>query len=431
MTTSTTPAAPAPGALFDIPLAASSPTQYYEAPDTTEDLSFSLPTANEQVVNGIQPLSQTDVITDLELELDVSQTYTAGTGQTLTVSPWAPYNALRNISMPSQNVYSSVEVSNGTYLQFVNQMRPYRHTDQRLNGYANPAGYDLASGAANGYINPNGVQPPLQVPAQYSDTLASYNLLMRIPIGVWFDEYWPLDADGLPVDAAGQLAPPESTFVAPLYMASANKVVQPKFSFSAPFGLANDAPVYTTTNTASGDTASTFSGSATLTIRRHAVRGNPAALPPPHAWQYQVKDREKTIGSTTKFSFLQEPSDGQVLSSTLVLFDPAANGGIGAPIPASNIKKLTWSYGSGVVAFQGSATALQRRFLAQHGFLPPPGFFPFDNAVDQRGRVTNRIAAAQADTYNTTGIGWTVELNTAPSDQTVAVLLNDLLRLVQ
>lgn len=428
-----------PGALFDVPMANASPTQYYDGVDTTDELTFSLPTAAEAPINGIQALSQTDVVLDVEVEIAISQDYVAGTGQTLTVSPWAPFNALRNISMPSQNVYASVEVSNGAYLAFVNALRPFRHTNQRTNLFANPAGYDLASGTAYGYQNSAGQQPPLQVSAQYSTAQAAYNYLLRLPVGLWFDEYWPLNALGLPFttavnqqgQATEQLASPVSTFVSPLYMASANKIVQPRISVAAPYGAADTSPVYTTALTATGDTPSTFSGSGSLTVRRRGVRGAPAFLPPVHAWQYQVKEDSKTIGATSKVTFLQDPKDGQVLSSTLVLFDPAANGGIGAPIPPSQIKKLTFTYGSGVIAFQGSPTVLQRRFLEQHGFLPPAGFYPLDNAMDDRGRITNRIAASQFNTYNTVGIGWSVELNSSPSDQATATLVTECLRLVQ
>lgn len=429
--TTTAPGASAtpPGALFDIPLVPTV-TQYYDELDSTDDLSFTLPTSTATTLNGIQPLTQTDVVLDVELEMAISQTYTKGTGQTLTVSPWAPWNLLRDISMPSQNVYSSVEVSNGAYLAFVNAMRPLRHTEQRLNLYANPAGYDMASGTLFGNVNSAGAQSPLQIAAQYTDSVSSYNLLMRIPIGIWFDEYWSLNALGQPVDPSGALIPPISTFVAPLYMASANKVVQPRLTLAAPFGSADQSPVYTTTNDASGDTASTFSGSGTVSVRRYAVRGQPASLPPAHAWQYQVKESSKTMGATTKLTYMQDPQDGQVLSSTLVLFDPGS-GSAGAPISTSSVKRLTYTYGSGAIAFQGTPQTLQRRFLAKHGFLPPPGFYPLDHAVDDRGRVTNRIAASQFDTYNTTGIGWTVEFSTAPSDTATATLLSECLRLVQ
>lgn len=436
----TEPNPPAPqvqvGAIFDIPVANAQPTQYYDQLDTTEDLTFTLPQTSESPINGIQNIDETDVVLDLELELEISQDYTAGTGQTLTASPWAPYNLLRNIELKLQNVYSSIDVKDGMQLAFINAMRPFRHTEQRLNLGANPAGYDVGSGTAYGYFNPEGVQSPLQIPAQYSPDLASYNLIMRLPLGVWFDEYWRLDPLGIPVSnppgssSLSDILPPMSTFVSPLYMASANKVVNPNISLAPPFGAANVAPVFTTSNDASGDTPSTFSGSGSLSVRRYGVRGGPSAMPPPHAWQYQVSSASQTIGSTTHFTYRHDPSAGQILSSTLILFDPLA-GAAGSPLPPSQIKRLTWAYGSGVVGFQGSPSVLQRRFLAQHGFLPPPGYFCQDNAVDQRGRVTNRIAAAQYDTYNTTGIGWSVDLNSAGSAQTIATLLTESLRLVQ
>lgn len=423
------PAQAPPGILFDVP-SPPTVTQYYEQLDTTEQLAFTLPTLNAAPINGVQPLGQYDVILGLDLELELTQSYTAGTGQTLTTSPWAPFNLLRDISMPSQNVYSSVEVTNGAYLAFVNQLRPLRHTAQRLNHFANPSGYDLASGTSYGTVNAQGAQSPLQVVSQYTSATASYNLLMRVPIGVWFDEYWSLNANGQPLDPAGKMIGPISGFVSPLYMGSSNKIVQPRFSFAAPFGPANSSPVFTTTNDASGDTPSTFSGSGTLSVRRYAVRGQPETYPPAHAWQYTVHESSKTMGSSTRLVYMQDPQDGQVLSSTLVLFDPGS-GAAGTPIPASQIKKLTFSYGSGAVAFQGSPAALQRRFLEQHGFLPPPGFYPIDFGVDDRGRITNRIAASQYNTYVTTGVGWSVEFNSAPSDEATATLLTESLRLVQ
>ena len=62
---------------------------------------------------------------------------------------------------------------------------------------------------------------------------------------------------------------------------------------------------------------------------------------------------------------------------------------------------------------------MQRRWVAQHGTLLPPGVIALDFATNQRGQVTNHRLP---NTLTTGGILWTLKFKSAQSAEAYAVL---------
>ena len=116
----------APGQLFDVPGGPGGGTQWQETYESTNGLSITLSSSNQVVANGIQSFKQTDVVLDWLFKLTVTQTYTQGTGQTLTNSAYAPFNAIGPFQLQIQNQYSSVKVESGIDLYIFNLIRPGR-----------------------------------------------------------------------------------------------------------------------------------------------------------------------------------------------------------------------------------------------------------------------------------------------------------------
>ncbi len=373
--------APAPGQLFEVPGAAGGGTQWQDQYESTEDLAVTLNQTNPVTVNGIQKFKQVDVVTDWDLHVAITQTYTAGTS-TLTNSAYAPFNQLGSFKLKIQNQYSSVDVENGIDLYIFNLLRPRTKSDRRNLLYANPAGSPAGGTAGDGYYTAALAQPNLVVPAQWTNALAGYGAVLRIPAAQWFDVYWDLDVSGNPV------SPPHRALVSPQFMAGTTREITPKMVFNAmSSGQLDTAPV----NIGAG--TGTATGSATLSFRRKAIyAANPAVMPVEYAWQYRWVTDRRQIAGQSKMPLLLPIDAGQVLSIYVRLWDPDANGGLGAPIALSNVTKVQLQYGSGLLRFDGTPLELQKEFFAKHGFLLPEGVMCFDLALDENDRITNARA---------------------------------------
>lgn len=414
--------APAPGAYFDIPGVPGGSTQWSEQYESSTNITTTLSASVQVPVTGILPFKQVDVVTDWLWECQLSSlSFTAGTGQTLTNSSYAPANFIGPVSLLIQNQYSSVDVESGIDLYIFNLIRPYSKANLRNNLYANVAGDRLGDASAGlGYLYGSLAQPLLINSAQWARTSSAYNLLLRIPAGQPFDEYYDLAATGEP------LAGPFSTIVSPQYMAGTTRVISPVIKMNPLLGATTDvAPVQTTTLTASGDTASTAAGTLTSGFRRKSIyAGNPAILPPVYAWQYRWKTTRFSIAGQSR-SDLQLPLDtGQLLACYVRFFDPAANSNVGAPIALSNITRLSLQYGSGLYWFDDQNTSggcfeTQRKWIEDHGFVLPAGAIGWDLAITEHGRISNRRAL---NTLTTAGILVHVEFSSAVSSSAYAVL---------
>ena len=418
----TTQAAPAPGDYFDIP-GVQGQTQFFDQFEDTQGLSVTVSSSSQAPVLGIADFRRTDVIFNWQLHYTfTNQVFTAGTGQTLTTSAYAPYNILGPVQLQIQNQYASVNVESGIDLYVLNLIRPYRRSASRhgvLNG-ANAEGAPVGN-AGVGYLNVSTPQASLVAPAQWTRASTAFDLLLDLPAGIWLDEYYALSIDG------NYLGALPDVFVSPQYMAGTQRLIKPALTMNPLLGVTTDvAPVQTTSNTPTSDTASTASITATLSIRRRGVYGssNVNVLPPVQPWQYSVVTQRFSINGLTKTSTLKLPDNsGQILSTWLRLFDPSANGGVGAPIQLSaiggTIESVQLLYGSGLTWFEGTAEEAQKLWLDQRGFLLPQGVLAFDFAVDEQDNLTNKRCP---NTYTTAGIQWVLNFSATTSSTAYAVM---------
>jgi hypothetical protein len=419
--------APLPGQYFDTPGIAGGSTQWTEQDDASTDVVTAQSASAQVPIQGIQQYRQTDVVTDWTMCLAfTSQSYAAGTGQTLTASAYAPMNAVGPVKQIIQNQYSSVDVESGIDLYIFNLMRPYRSASgfsggTPLNLYANPAG-DPVGGTATGFLTTGLAQANQINSAIWSTSVTAYNLLLRLPAAQWFDKYYDLAVTGEP------LTMPHPALVSPQYMAGTTRVITPQIFLNQGLGAGTDtAPVATTTLTPTSDTASTFSGTATLRLRRRAAyAGNPAILPPVYAWQYRWKTQRFSIAGVSQANLIVPLDTGQLLSLYVRMFDPSAASGIGAPININTLTRVNLQYGAGLYYFDaqtiGGTTAaelLQKLWLDQHGNLLPQGVVAYDLAIDERGNMTN---ARCLNTLSTAGILAHLEFTSALSSTAYAVL---------
>jgi len=407
--------APLPGQFFDVPGINGGSTQWTEQAETTPNLVTQMLAGQSVQIVGVLPYRQTDVVVDWSAQFNFTLDYTAGTGQTLTASPYAPFNLIGQVQQVIQNQYASVDVENGIDWYIFNLIRPERKSNRRNNLYANPAGAPAGSGGAPGYWKNQLAQPELLGTAQWSIASGAFTTRLRLPASQWFDAYYDLAVTGEPVTAA------HPALVTPQYQAGTTRVITPSFILNAGLGASLDtAPVNTTTNTGGGDTPTTFTGSNNLNLRRHAVyAGNPAFAPPVYAWQYRWKTKRFGLSGVSTTDILIPLDTGQLLSCYVRMFDPAANDGIGGAIGLDTITNVQFQYGSGLFWFNGTPLQNQLLWIEQHGFLLPEGVFGFDFATDERDGITNKRAP---NTLTTGGLLVHIEFTAPCSSSAYAVL---------
>jgi len=407
-----------PGALYGVP-GLTNPVEQY---DSTQGLVTAGSGSSQVPINGIAPLEQTDVVLGWELftTYSIATAPTAGTSQTLAVSPYAPYNIFGPTKLSLQNQYSPIDVLSGRDLGVFQSYRPrYLKTDVRNANLASPVlGAAYGSGAwAESQL--------LEGAAAWSSTYttAGKTFVMRLPASIEFDYYYPLDIEGNIVGNPGR------AIVSPQYMGGTTRIVTPQLTLSQGLGGGDISPFTTTT---SGSTASTFTAGVgtNISIRRNAIysANNPQVLPPVQPWQYALHTWQYPIGSQTKVQ-IPVPNDvGQILSIWVILWDPAAASGAGAAIAMSTVNTCQLKYGSGLFRFDDTPTTMQSRWIQQHATLPPAGFIGWDCALNPDGRLMNN--GGVLNTLTTNAINVALTLGTAGSAQTYAVVGTEALQYV-
>lgn len=409
---------PSPGSSFDIP-GVPNQTQWFDQYEDTQSLAFTPSATTQQPINSIADFRRTDIVLNWRHRFAITAaSFTAGTGQTLTTSAYAPYNLLGAVVLQIQNQYQSINVENGIDWFIFNLIRPFwRGQTAGHNNYGNPAGDPLGNQGV-GYLNASTPQAPLIPPtgAQWTRSTTAYDLILDVPGGVWLDEYYMLSVDG-----QYQGALPDC-FVSPQYMAGTQRLIKTALQTNPLVATTTDnGPVASTALTPTTDTASTGAATGSLFIRRQGVYGNndPANLPPPQPWQYRWKTtRFSLTGLTTKF--IQIPDDsGQVLSCYLRMFDPSAASGIGGPIQLSTLTNVQFLYGAGLAWFYGTAEECQALWLDQHDYLLPQGVLAMDFALDELNVYSNKRAM---NTLTTAGIEWNLTFSASTSTTAYVVL---------
>lgn len=372
-----------PGALYGVP----GITQRFEQPDTTQADVVNLSVTNNVSWNTVQPFQQTDVVHWWELDAEWLNTWVVKTGKTVTLSPYAPHNLLQNTSIQMQGQYKPIDVTCGTDLAIFQYYRPMRGSaqmaSQPLLG-ANPAGtfQNAAFPQANICATPSMTKTTSTTPV---------HLYYELPASLWFDQYWDLAENGQ------VLAPPIATYVSPQYMSGGQRTVRFRTQYAA-YNAANADQGPMAGGSVVGNTFTT-TGSVTGTLRRVGVyaQTDPRTMPPVFNWQYQRHSFQYPVAGKTQVT-IPISDYGQILSVWVRFFDPTAN----APVTVTTgITKAQLLYGSNLPRFDDSqsatsgtsAKAMQKRFLDQHGFLPPAGTFIWDMALtDTGGYVTNAKA---------------------------------------
>jgi hypothetical protein len=192
------------------------------------------------------------------------------------------------------------------------------------------------------------------------------------------------------------LAPPIATYVSPQYMAGGQRTVRLRTQYAA--YNASNADTGPLGSGVTGNTLST-TGTVTGTLRRVGVyaQTDPRTMPPVFNWQYQRHSFQYPVAGKTKVT-IPITDYGQILSVWVRFFDPTANAAVTV---TTNVNKAQLLYGSNLARFDdgnsattgAAAKAMQKRFLDQHGFLPPVGTFIWDMALtDTGGYITNAKA---------------------------------------
>ncbi len=366
-----------PGVKYGVP----GITQRFEQYDTTQAAVTALSSAGPVPWNNVNPLQKTDVVHWWELVIAWTNTYTLGT-ETVALSPYAPYSLLQNFSLQMQGQYKPLDVLNGFDAALFQLYRPMRGSAQMaaqvLLGSA-PAGSPTSLWANAAIPQANLVALPNMT---VTSSATPIPFILEVPGCLWFDQYWDLAEDGT------VMAAPVSAYVSPQYMGGGERIVTPKTQFSS-FATSNDQGAIGIT---AAGTVTAFPSSVSIDIRRIGVYAStdPEEMPPVFNWQYQRRARQLPIGAQNKVDF-PLTDYGQILSIFVRLFDPTTLPGSAFNI--ANVSKCQVLYGSNLPRFDDTPETAQKRFLDQHGFLPPVGTLIWDMALtDTGGYVTNAKA---------------------------------------
>lgn len=365
-------------ALFGLP----GLTNWSEQIENNDGTSLTLSQANQTTFQYSSNLINTDILYRLMVDVAITNTVTAN-AQTVTASQMFPYIFGGPTTLSMQSQFNQLDVENHFDAKLFELLRPQYNTLATDFWEQNPA-----TNAYNAEAN-------LSTASNYTSASGTIKYSLDIPMGMWFDRYFDLDADG---QLRGNMGPMRA-FVSPQLMAGATRVVYPRMLFNPAFASLFDAGPYMVTG---GGTAATFTGSVVQGWTRKVIYQprSHTDTPPLFGWQYSREAKRQSIAGRTTIDLLL-PTTGQICGLFYRLFDPSASpsGGTGAPIALSNVKNVWLQYGSGLYKYQDTPLRAQRRFQRQHNnYIPPVGVIFHDLVVDEQGNVSNSNALNTLDT---------------------------------
>lgn len=390
-------------------------TQPLEQYENLNNINTVLSLASQTSFNPPASFQKTDIVKWWELEtiINVTTTFVGSTFQ-----PEGPYNIYQGFKLQLQGQYTPVECESGFDIAFFQQYRPMRGrgqmTVQTLIGTNAASTYANAAEPQTNLSTSSGNGANTNLPAAGVST----QFLLEIPGGLFIDGYWDLAIDGtLLPNATGAIAP-ISAFVSPQYMGGGERVVVPKFQFSA----------LTAADADHGPWTGTSAGAANVTINARRIgvyaSANPAELPPVFNWQYRRASKRYPLGAVTKVD-IPVTEYGQLLSVWVKIFDPTTPPGSYYNV-TSNMTKCQLLYGSNLPRFDDDPLTMQRRFADQHGFIPPQGTVVWDMLANTSGdalsndmRVLNTLTNANTHVH--------LEMSPAPGASAYAVIGTELL----
>ena len=348
-------------------------TNEVEQPDNNSGIITALSKGAAQQITGITAFKQTDVIYAWLHKISITETVTQST-DTVTISPYFPYNVVGSYLLNMQQQYPAIAVQNLFDLVQVTNMRPFHRMKRGDYNYTTLQAPAAQLGpAANPYAIPT---------VNLTGTPQTYTIPVWLPASCYFDAYFELSYDGLPISG------PHNGYVSPQDMAGYARVVTPAVIFNPMMASTLDlAPFH------DSGTIATVTATATSNFQRIGVLGNtdPGALPGPTNWQYNIASQQVSLAGRNQVAIpLNSIFTGQIMSITVRLFDPAAAAGVGAAITDSTVTQFLLQFGGNGVYFQGAYDDVQRRFFDQHQYLPPDGVLQLDLASDTQGWTTNQ-----------------------------------------
>lgn len=397
------PSAAQPSSLFNLPGISRS----LEAKENNDGISTTPQQTTQVTATGYTPFKQTDIIESWELQLTYGQTLAVGTG-TITVGAYFPWSVLGPGGLNMQNQFNTLQWSQGYDLAIWQMIRPLRQgTNDRTGAYMTPQ---------TSLYN----QQAALVTSLAAYTIASTSMKLRyeLPVGQWFDVFYPLAGDGSIV-GQGMRA-----FASPQYMAGTSRVVQPNIAFFPAFGPTGDLAPYTATGNA---TATALSAVQNWKRRGWYQPLGPADSPPVFNWQYTRRATQVSLAGVSQKT-IPLPINGQIMSVIYRFYDPAAAAGVGAPIALSTLAEIDLNYGSGLYKFQDYPVDAQSRLIQQHSMLPAEGVVVQDLAIDEAGRITNKDLL---NTMNTSGVQAYVQSNSTFSASAYVEVLVEALTYVE
>lgn len=307
--------APVAGSLFGVPMYS---TQRRLIPDNGNGSLAVTPAGGQQTNVPTTKLDQLDIVQGIKIPFTYTGKWTHGSGKALHASPFFPGNIFKQITFKLQAAYNTFNLP-GPLAAAMQAYRPM--WGNRGLGSVTPDVFASFSGA---------------LPTDGVDDVIVGNI--DIPFAIKFDEYFDLTAQGAP---AAKLY---DAIVSPMFMAAQARVVTPTITIAPQLGL-NDllgSPVSLVT----GDTTSAYAdGALALGLYRDAfwTSNNIQGNPPQFAWLY-TRDfyTQPTSGQSTVQVLIQNTgtSVGQVMSLCFFTWDPAANSGLGAPVPWADVTTI-------------------------------------------------------------------------------------------
>lgn len=405
------PGAAAPvqaGALFGFP----GYTQPLYQPETNDQTTVTLSATAQAKFSAAVPFKNTDVITAWELDLTITNTFTAGTITTTDAQAF-PYNFLGPVTLSIQNMYPAIQVTDGLDLLLFELLHPTirgaQGGDVRQYGGAAPG----TTWASNTAVEANNVAT-----ASSQSSTTSIKLSLILPVCLMIDQYYDLSANGQ------VLMPPHRALVSPQWMAGISRSVRPDITYNALIGTTCDTSPYSV----SGTTLGTASGSVLQGFQRRGYYGSndPRVQPPVYNWQPQRLAKPYNIGAVTKFDINIPNNTGQILLMYLRFFDATA--ATNAPPAISIVTKCQVLYGSGLVRFDDTYITNQKRIYQQLGISLPKGVIAWVLAMDDFGKWNNALAL---NTYTTASPTIHLEFSGAQGAGFYAVLGIETLAYVQ
>jgi hypothetical protein len=350
---------------------------------------------------------QSDVVMQWVMEVSAAVTYTAA-GATFALSPRFPYNVMGPLGLNFQNQFDTINLPDGFSAAWMQAMRPSKW------GYL-PQFVDQ-----NPIVDPYSTQTSQITLSTYSTSVQPWKFSLDLLPGIMFNSYYDLEEDGR---LYSHKLNPIKAWVTPQLMSGTNRIITPRVRWNPGISTTADGgPV-----TATGG-APTFTGAATLGFRRKAIYqpANANDTPPVFNWQYSRDFRRISLAGVSSID-IPVPQIGQILSLSVVMWDPTLNAAVGGPVPLTNIKECDLIYGSGLFKFQDTALQMQRRFFRQHYILPPDGIIVWDMAISDDGQITNSMAL---NTLTTSSCTIHIDFVSTTSATTYANLLIESLRYV-